>query len=240
MEIRPYGDHAILINFENRIDLEVNKKVIDLGKYLSDCEIDGISQCIPAYCSLTVIYDPEVTTYHALKNRIESIKNIKPTDLYTSIQTLTIPVCYEEEYAPDISSFAQSKSLSTAEVITAHSAQTYHVYMLGFLPGFAYMGKVDDSLKAKRHPTPKLKIPAGSIGLAGLQTAIYPHESPGGWQLIGRTPVKVFDERRGNPFLFQVGNKVNFRQISSDEFKAIEVDIILDKFDVKELMDVGH
>ena len=240
MDIRPYGDHAILINFENKIDLEINKKVIVLGNLLSTCEINGIRHCIPAYCSLTVIYDPLITTYHLLKEEIEAVGGLSTENTKKKGRTLNIPVCYEESLGPDLRSFADSKSFSVDEVISKHCAQTYHVYMLGFLPGFAYMGKLDKSLKAKRHLSPRLKVPAGSVGLAGSQTAIYPHESPGGWQLIGRTPIKVFDEKRKNPFLFQVGDKVKFIPIDQDEFKAIEVDIILDKYDVKTLMDVEN
>lgn len=240
MDIRPYGDHAILINFENKIDLGVNKKVVSLNSYLSTAGLSGIRQCISTYCSLTVIYDPLITTYHKLKQEIEAIGELSVENSIGKTRTLNIPVCYQEDHAPDLRSFADSKSISIDDVISLHCAQTYHVYMLGFLPGFAYMGKLDKSLKAERHPAPRLKVPAGTIGLAGSQTAIYPNESPGGWQLIGRTPIKVFDEKKHNPFLFQVGDKVKFYPIDQDEFKAIEVDVILDKYGVKELTDVGN
>jgi len=240
MNIVPYGDHALLIKFENKIDFEVNQKVISLSNFLIETSPNGFRYCIPAYCSLTVVYDPLVTNFAKLRSKIESIdiKNEKKNVIKSRI--INIPVCYQKNYAPDLETFARSKSKSVEEIISLHSSKLYHVYMLGFLPGFAYLGKTDESIKAERRASPRLKVPAGSVGLAGLQTAIYPYESPGGWQLIGKTPIKPFNEVKENPFLFQVGDQVKFREIGADEYKAIEIDIIVNKFDTESLIDVGN
>jgi len=240
MDIIPYGDHAILIKFENKIDITVNQKVIALFNIIKNTKPIGYRYCIPAYCSLTVVFDPLKTNFQKLKTKISNIQIKKDPTKFEVARTLSIPVCYDNKYAPDLKTFAKSKSLSTEEIISIHSENIYHVYMLGFLPGFAYLGKCDKSIKANRLSSPRLKVPAGSVGLAGLQTAIYPCESPGGWQLIGRTPIRIFDEAAENPFLFQEGDKVRFRQISEEEYKGLEVDIILDNFDSEIIIDVGN
>lgn len=240
MGIIPYGDQAILINFENKIDLTVNQKVIGISNYLNESKPIGFRYCIPSYCSLTVVYDPLVTSFKELSTEIISIDNNSDSTVTTNSRVLKIPVCYSKQHAPDLEAFAKTKSISVEEIIAIHSSQVYHVYMLGFLPGFAYLGKSPESLMAERLASPRLKVPTGSVGLAGLQTGIYPCESPGGWQLIGRTPIKTFDEDRENPSLFKVGDKITFRSISNAEYKDIEVDIILNKFDHKSLIDVGN
>jgi len=240
MDIIPYGDHAILINFENKIDLEVNRKVLSLSNALNESKPKGFKYTIPTYCSLSVIYDPLITNYHSLKNEIVATEHQIDKINSEDGRILKIPVCYAQQHAPDLEKFAKSRALTSKEIISIHSAQVYHVYMLGFLPGFAYLGKLDESIKATRLSTPRLKVPAGSIGLAGLQTAIYPCESPGGWQLIGRTPISIIDETKERSFLFKVGDQVKFYEIQDDEYKDIEVDIILNKFDTESLIDVAN
>ena len=240
MDILPYGDHAILINFENKIDIQVNHKVVHLSDLLHKTKPRGFQYCIPAYCSITIVYDPMITTYEQLKIEIDNLEISIDSQTKVKGREITIPVCYAKQFAPDLESFANSKALSTKEIIDIHCSQTYHVYMLGFLPGFAYLGKSPASISAKRHNSPRLKVPSGSVGLAGLQTAIYPCESPGGWQLIGRTPVKIFNEIKENPFLFEVGDKVRFQEIEKDKYKEIEANIILDKFDIESLIHVGN
>lgn len=222
MHFQPYGDRALLINFEQKIDPEINAAVIDLERAVTAGHIPGITFCIPAYCSLTVGYDPGVLSFEELCQKIRDLniegqkKELKPP------RSLHIPVCYEEPYALDFAEVCQQTGLSREEVIDLHTRTHFRVYMLGFLPGFAYMGRLPEALFCPRKTTPRLRVPAQSVGLAGFQTGIYPSEAPGGWQIIGRTPLKVFDGAQEDPFLFRPGDEVVFEAISAAEFERIE------------------
>ncbi len=186
-------------------------------------------EVVPAYSSYTVYYDLKI-----LKNKIQSHKTVfdwmrqqlenrlqQPVQQdQTEERLVNIPVCYDEEFAMDIQHFAIEKIISVEEVIRIHTSKKYKVYMLGFLPGFAYMGEVDEKISMPRKPQP-VNIAAGSVGIAGKQTGIYPLASPGGWQIIGRTPIKLFDEEKEEPTLLNAGDVVQFFAISKDEFEKI-------------------
>ena len=240
MDIIPFGDQAILVNFEQKIDTAINNEVLSLKTSIEHANHKSIKYLIPAYCSLTVVYDPFETNFKQLKDFLENIDLNKNNQTDSEHTVYKIPVCYEITHAPDIKEFAKSKNKSTEEIIRLHSEPTYQVYMLGFLPGFAYMGKLDESISAKRLSNPRLKVPKGSVGLAGLQTAIYPIESPGGWQLIGRTPIDVFDINKEDPFLFHIGDKIKFEPISLEEYNSIEVAVLTNEFDIKSFINVAE
>lgn len=222
--IFPLGDSALTIDFGNVIDGEVNKRVLQLYHQIKEAHIPYISDLIPAYSSLTVYYDvPLVHTNEqcAFDTMAELIENITAETLKQKEQTariIDIPVCYESKYAYDIYEIALEKNLSPEEVIAIHTSKTYRIYMLGFLPGFAYMGEVDDQIAVPRKELPRTNVEAGSVGIAGKQTGIYPLLSPGGWQIIGRTPVKLFSKEAANPVLFQPGDEVKFYSITEHEF----------------------
>lgn len=221
-EIIPYGDRAILINFDQQIDPDINQAVIQLSQAIEGAAWVGVQYLIPAYCSLTVAYDPSLTTYQTLKTAIESLHDLSSDRSSGGHRSIVIPVCYEEDFAWDLADIAETTQLPPEEVIHLHTATTYRVYMLGFLPGFVYMGRLPAVLTCKRKTTPRLKVPAQAVALAGSQTGIYPSEAPGGWQIVGKTPVRVFDPRLADPFLFRAGDSVSFRSISRKEFEQIE------------------
>ena len=225
ISIRPYGDQAILVNFEQRIDPIINKQILALKGALERANIKGINYMIPAYCSLTIVFLPEIIDYQILKKVIEQLAiDTKLVETEVASRQLRIPVCYEQPYALDLLELCEQKGMTATEIITLHLSQTYRVYMLGFLPGFVFMGKIPSELECSRKETPRLKIPAGAVGLAGFQTGIYPSISPGGWQIIGQTPIQLFNPTLEQPFFFQVGDEVQFYAISSDELVAYAED----------------
>lgn len=222
--IRPYGDHALLLSWEERIDYDINLEVQTFFHLLESNTFPGYLYSIPAYCSLTVVFNHRKTNGQAVEQHLLAIhakEKAKPgTDTW---RTLRIPVCYDDAFAPDINALARQKGISVEAVIRLHTSTTYRVFMLGFLPGFPYMGRLPEALYAPRKDTPRLKVPAGSVGLAGLQTGIYPSASPGGWQLIGQTPWRIVSPEKEYPFLFQPGDQVQFFSITPGEFADMQV-----------------
>ena len=218
------GDTAITIDFGNRIDETINEKVISLFHFLHKNPFPGMKEAVPAYSSLTVYFDvlfiKKISSLTSasdfIKNKLEEVlvKHIVTDN--TPSNLLEIPVCYDGD---DLEYVAQEKNITAEEVIQVHSSKTYRVFMIGFLPGFPYMGETDEKIEMPRKQQSRLKVSAGSVGIAGRQTGIYPFTSPGGWQIIGRTPLKLFDIAKENPALFRAGDKVKFYPISKDEFE---------------------
>ena len=236
MNFQRFGDSAMLINFEQKIDVEINNLVIQLAEKIRDASISGIRFCTPAYCSITIGFDPKTIIYEDLCEKIKKIETLIFTKKNNQTQRiLNIPVCYKSPYSIDLQELIEIVSLSKSEIIRLHTTTIFRVFMLGFLPGFPYMGILPDSLICQRKKIPRLRVPAQSVGLAGKQTGIYPSEAPGGWQIIGRTPIKVFDPIQENPFLFQAGDLVKFHAISEISFQKIEKDILLGNFQTKQL-----
>ena len=220
MTYQAYGDSAILINAEQKIDLEINASILHLKQTIESSDLPGVTFCIPAYCSLTLGYDPSLIHFEALCNKIKALKIKKTKD--PDSRKLNIPVCYEEGFALDLKEVKSQTGLSQSEIINFHTSTLFQVYMIGFLPGFPYLGKVPEVLFCKRKDTPRLIVPARSVGLAGYQTGIYPSQAPGGWQIIGRTPLEIFDASKAHPFLFRAGDQVQFLAISRSDFESIE------------------
>jgi len=219
MNIQAYGDSALLINFEQKINVKIHNLVKSYFNSIKD--IEGISYQIPAYCSITVVFDKEITDYESLKSKIEKLE-IKPNIATTNDKVIEIPVCYEPEFAPDLESLAREIDLTSDEIISLHTSQTYDVFMIGFLPGFPYLGQLPKALECKRKSTPRMEVKAGSVAIAGKQTGIYPTNAPGGWQLIGQTPLKIFDALTEDGFLIKMGDKIKFKSISAKTFKTIQ------------------
>jgi inhibitor of KinA len=225
--IYPCGDHAVTIELGDKISADVNQKVISLFHYLSDNKIEGIKDVIPAYNTLTVVYDTflikkknkAISVYETMCLHLQQAAALIKEDIAVASRLMKIPVCYDPLVAPDLISLAEMRGLTVEEVIRLHTAKNYRVYMIGFLPGFAYMGSVDEKLITPRRTQPRTIVPAGSVGIAGEQTGIYPFESPGGWQLIGQTPVQMFDAKNTTPCYLHPGDEVQFHAISIDEFK---------------------
>jgi inhibitor of KinA len=219
--IVPAGDSALIVEFEERIDPEVNARTISCADAIQAAGIAGIRDIVPTYRSVAVYFDPLRTDSDLLIERIgHEAQRANPAAIVAS-PPLRIPVCYGGELGPDLDGVAAFAGLPQDDVVALHSGATYRVFMLGFVPGFAYLGLVDGRIAMPRHSTPRVRVPAGSVGIAGVQTGIYPAETPGGWQLIGRTPVKPFDASRREPFLMKAGDSVQFYPIERAEFDRL-------------------
>lgn len=235
-QIQRLGDRALLVNFEQKIAPQIHAHVTHLVKQIEQASFAGIQFCIPAYCSVTIGFDPKILEAGELIELLETWLHAENQIIeHKPARHLTIPVCYEGEHAPDMDEVVQLKHISRLDIMQLHSRTMFTVYMLGFIPGFAYMGSLPDALQCSRKPTPRLRVPTGSVGLAGFQTGIYPSEAPGGWQLIGRTPIAVFDANRAQPVLFRSGDQVSFQPISNSEFLQLEKKVADSQFDYSSL-----
>lgn len=216
------GDTAVTVQFENEISEKVNGCVTALARNVENKHIHGVVELIPTFTSLTVIYNPLLVSSEKLKCQI---KKLIPTQLSNDERKKTIyriPVCYDGEFAPDIQNVTEHNGISREKVVELHTSRNYLIYMLGFLPGFAYLGGLDERLYTPRLKSPRQEIFAGAVGIGGEQTGIYPVPSPGGWQLIGRTPVRVYDKEKESPVLYKAGDYIRFYSISADEYYEIE------------------
>jgi len=219
LTIKPAGDSALLVSFGNRIDEEINKKVHAVADAIEKTALDWLIEVVPTYTSVYVYYDPLKISYSEAIEALKPFLSAEPKEEEKRI--VKIPVVYGGDFGPDIEFVAQYNNLTTDEVIEIHSKPLYRVYMLGFLPGFAYLGGMDDRIATPRLEKPRLKVPAGSVGIAGKQTGWYAIESPGGWRLIGRTPLKTFDPSESPPSIVKAGDYVKFVPISEEEFWEI-------------------
>ena len=211
MKIRECGDAMLLVEFEPVIDPIVNERVIALASRLRDRRARGVRDVAPGYCTVGVHFDPLQTDLRALEQAIAEDANALEDGAAASPRApIEIAVSYGGDDGPDLEAVAAHAGCSPAEVIERHAARTYRVYMLGFVPGFAYLGRVDTSIATPRHRVPRERVPAGSVGIAGEQTGVYPVSSPGGWQLIGRTSCVMFDASRPTPSLLSPGDLVRF------------------------------
>jgi len=215
------GDRMLLVAFGDTIDLRVNEKVRAMTALLRKDPPEGVAVVVPAYRSLAVVYDPLVTTPGELRTILRRLSTrLADADIPPPC-TVEIPVCYGGDLGPDIAFVAEHNGLDVRDVIAIHTARPYHIYTIGFAPGFCYLGGLDERLHTPRLETPRVVVAAGSVGIAEAQTGIYPLDSPGGWRLIGRTPLKLFDARRERPFLYQTGDSLRFVAISPEEYRLI-------------------
>lgn len=227
LTISPLGDSAIIINFGNTIDETLNGIVLGLFHKIKKLELPFVKDIVPGYSSLVIFYDLLIMANTKSINRTgaeiftDQVKKIMDEDikLSSSLQRkIKIPVCYAEKYAWDIKEISAEKKMPVQEIIRVHTSKRYRVYMTGFLPGFPYMGELDEKIAMPRRAQPRTKVEAGSVAIAGLQTGIYPLDSPGGWQVIGKTPLKLFDMEKEDPVLLQPGDEIEFYSITEDEF----------------------
>lgn len=207
--IRPMGDAALLIELGETLDLALNARVHALARRIEP--MGGEITCVPGYATLLVEFDPMRLEVGTLESEIRrALETLVVESNKTSLRLVEIPVRYGGEYGPDLEFVAQHNRLTPEQVIRIHCSVIYQVFMLGFTPGFPYMGIVPAEIAVPRRDTPRPRVPAGSVGIAGRQTGIYPRESPGGWQLIGRTEVKLFDPAQDPPALLWPGDRVRF------------------------------
>lgn len=221
MDLRPVGVNGILAVLGDSISEQTGAQVAALREAIADAHISSVEETIPAYASLLVKYDPFLTDYAALCDRLRALEKRLSASAVQAGKIVEIPVCYGGVYGEDLPFVAKHAGLSEKEVVALHSAQPYRIYMLGFLPGFPYLGGLNERLHTPRLSTPRTKIPAGSVGIGGKQTGIYPLESPGGWQLIGRTPLTLFSPGTGGALPYGPGDRIRFVPISPQEYARI-------------------
>lgn len=229
-QIKITGDTSVAIVFGDEISEEINTKIRAFDTALNDEQIDGVYETVPTYCTLTIHYAPEVIRFQELKAKLETMLAVAHKAQKMNPVIIEIPVLYGGEYGPDLAYVAQYNHMTPEEVIRIHSEAEYLIYMLGFTPGFSYMGGMDERIATPRLKSPRVLIPAGSVGIAGKQTGIYPIDSPGGWQLIGRTPVHLYDAERDTPILLDAGLHVKFIPIDEAEYRRISSRIELGRY----------
>ena len=219
------GDRALTLEFGETIDQQLVSAVsaldVRLTRKIAAGQLNGVIETVPTFRSLTVIFDPLILSRTELQDRLIAMLSETEASTQKSARHWCLPVCYGENYGPDLESAAASLGLTQQKVIDLHANQTYLVYMIGFLPGFPYMGDVDPALYLPRHTEPRVRVPVGSVAITGQQTAIYPWESPGGWQLLGRCPLALFDAQRSEPALLGPGDRVNFQPISETYYQEL-------------------
>lgn len=218
---RVAGDRGLLVEYGDDIDIEVNRKVRAMGIVMDRKPPKGVVEIIPTYRSLLVVYEPRETTLENLKVEMLRLEEQMTGVAIPPPQVVEIPVCYGGEFGPDIQFVAESHGLEIDTVIRLHSKPVYPIYMIGFTPGFPFLGGLPQNLHTPRLETPRTHVPEGSVGIANAQTGLYPIASPGGWRIIGRTPLKIFSPERENPFPYQAGDMIHFTPISEAEYHKI-------------------
>lgn len=219
--ILPLGDAALTIEFGNEINSEINSRVVAFATTVFDQHWQGIHDIVPTYRSVTVHFDPLQWDSATLAKRLKTLQRREPGQAEPPGILHEIPVLYGGEWGQDLEEVATFAGVQPAEAIALHASVLYRVYMLGFSPGFPYLGLVPGQLAMPRRATPRAKVPAGSVGIADRQTGIYPTATPGGWQIIGRTPISLYRKTRTNPFLLKPGDTVRFKPIVRDEFDQL-------------------
>lgn len=221
--ISPVGDRAISIDFGQVIDPTINRHIRQTIERIKELQLEGIIELVPTYCALLVEYDAMLYSYSEICNIIEPTLEEGMTNTTNELVTVVeVPTVYGGEFGPDLSFVASHNHLSEDEVISIHSGTDYLVYMLGFIPGFTYLGGMDSRIATPRLSSPRTLIPAGSVGIAGEQTGTYPSDSPGGWKIIGRTPVTMYDMSKAQAALLKAGDYVRYVPIDESEFHRIK------------------
>lgn len=228
IQMKPLGESAITVQFGTEISPFINKKVKALALKLQHESFSGFIECTPAFASVTVFFDPFIVKQaygEKEKSSFQIVRAILEQALETLVENeesapriIEIPVCYGGDFGPDLDFVAAHNQLSADEVIHLHASARYPVYMIGFAPGFPYLGGLSEKINAPRHPSPRTSIPAGSVGIAGSQTGVYPISTPGGWQLVGRTPMALFRPDRDQPSVLSAGDIVKFVPITREEY----------------------
>lgn len=214
------NENCMSIVFEERIDPEINAQVIQLKSALQNSDITGVLELVISYNTLVIYFDDTVTDHETLSESLQSLT--LSSTAQQQITTYIIPVCYEAPFNLDLDEMASIHNKTTEEIIQIHTSIPYLIYMLGFMPGFPFLGGLDESIATPRKASPRKEIPAGSVGIANAQTGIYPLASPGGWNIIGKTPLKLFDPKRNPEVYYEAGDYIKFKRISKEEYDAIE------------------
>lgn len=220
---QPLGDTGIRIQFGTEIDPETHRRIRSYCQSLEKRAIPGVIEWVPSYCAISVYYRPYIIRYHELLQQLKEIAQQLEEAPSSTVKVVHIPVIYGGEWGPDLLSVAEINGLSPEEVIRLHTEPLYLVYMMGFLPGFPYLGGMTERIATPRLKEPRPSVSPGSVGIAGSQTGVYSLESPGGWRIIGRTPLRLYDPHREKPILLKTGNYIKFKPIDEEEYKRIEM-----------------
>ena len=218
---RPSGERALLVEYGDGIDPAVNERVRAMTALIKRALPAGVEAVVPAYRSLLLLYDPLQTAPVRLAETLAALAENLRAAAVPAPKVVEIPVCYGGEFGPDLDVVAQHTGLTAAEIISLHGSVDYPIYMIGFTPGLCYLGGLDRRLWTPRRQTPRTAVPAGAVGIAESQTGAYPVESPGGWQIIGRTPLRLFAPERENPFLYEPGDRIRFVPIDAEAFRQL-------------------
>lgn len=221
-EIKTYGDSGLRIQFGSAISVKTNRAVRSFAAMLEKEKIAGVLEWIPTYTAISILYDPYIISFADLERALVALQDQWCDTELPAADVIHIPTCYGGDKGPDLQYVAQHNQLNEADVIAIHSGRPYLIYMMGFTPGFPYLGGMSERIATPRLAEPRPQVAVGSVGIAGEQTGIYPLESPGGWQIIGRTPMKLFDPNREVPILPKVGDYLKFYPVSSDQYEEIE------------------
>lgn len=216
----PLGDQAIVIEVGQEISEEVQAKVRMVVQLLEDRPPNWMVEAIPAFTTIALFYDPVIALYETVETELKNLLQHGEEAADFEGRTVEIPVCYGGEFGPDLEFVAKHNGLTPEEVVAIHSGGTYSVHMIGFAPGFPFIGGMSEKIAAPRRDSPRLRIPERTVGIAGKQTGVYPIETPGGWQLIGRTPLRLFRPEDEVPSLLRAGDKIIFKEITEDEYRA--------------------
>lgn len=216
-EYRVIGDRSLLVEFGNEIHVRAHERVRRLFLAVKQASLKTILDAVPGYCSLLLIFDPLTTTPNQIRKTIDELFLDLDEFELPEPANIEIPVVYGDEYGPDLRWVASYHKTTPENIIERHTQTSYRVYMIGFIPGFPYMGELPENLETPRKKTPRTAVPRGSVGLARKQTGIYPAQSPGGWQIIGWSPLKLFDPLKNPPSLLEMGDRVRFFRISEEE-----------------------
>jgi len=229
----PAGDKGLVVEFGNTIARDINYKVRSFALAIDSADIPGIVEYIPSYRSLLILYEPLIWNVDQLVDQLQELENDLALMDFPNPKVYYLPVAYGGDLGPDLNFLSEYAGLTREDVVRIHTGVEYLIYMLGFTPGFPYLGGMDGQIAAPRLDTPRGKIPAGSVGIAGSQTGIYPVESTGGWRLIGRTPVKLFNPREEKPVLLNAGDYVRFYEITWEEYCRIAEEVKKGEFRVE-------
>ncbi len=230
------GDSSIVVEFGNEISKDINSKIRKLMNSLENEKdnLKEITEVVPTYRSLLISYNPCISNFKTLKEKVEKLLSLSEiSEENEEINLIEIPTLYNDEFGVDLAYVAEHNGLSKEEVINIHTGTDYLVYMLGFMPGFTYLGGMSEKIATPRLSSPRLKILPGSVGIAGKQTGMYPSESPGGWRIIGRTPLKLYDENSDMPVFISSGDYIRYVSISEEEYKKVEKEVAGGNYKIK-------
>ncbi|MBU8907545.1 5-oxoprolinase subunit PxpB [Desertibacillus haloalkaliphilus] len=230
----PFGDAAIRIQFGSVLSKELNQTIRSFSQQLQQEDLRGVTEWVPTYTAVTVFYQPDKVSYQTLTQQLMSVYEEVKDSKVPPAKVIYIPTYYGGDVGPDLSYVAERNHLSVDEVISIHSNQPYLIYMIGFTPGFPYLGGMSKKIATPRLESPRAKVPAGSVGIAGEQTGVYSLDTPGGWQIIGKTPVKLYDHTRTEPVLLEAGNYLKFYSVTKEEYQAIEEQIENNTYQLKQ------